>query len=105
MGFDGSNGMPVLKFEMQSLRESMIHSFIDRNEEIKRYVIKSIDGAMNQLSQGGLESAIIGAVTETIDTTLRDSIKECVTEGVDEYFSDGNGKDFITKAIQKALES
>jgi len=95
--------MPTIRIEMESVKYEVIHAFADAQEEIKQYAADAISASMNQLMMGGLEAAIIEAVTSTMQDTIEKMISEVVSEAVDEYFSGPIGTEFIQSAIQSYI--
>lgn len=98
------NNMPTIKVELQGLQESVLHAFIDRQNEIKDYAAECIDGAMNKLIADGLEITIKQVVTETLVDVLHKVLYNATREAIDEYFTNGGGVDFIIAAINKATQ-
>lgn len=97
------NDLPTIRVDMDGISYHVRQAFMDRMDELKDYANKTIDAAFNQLARGGLETAIINAVQQTMREAIDDSIKSAVRDSVDEYFQTGAGQEFILKAIQAAL--
>lgn len=64
------NELPTIRIELNGVKESVIHGFRAKQEEIKEYVSKVIEASFNTLVQSGLEEAIISTTKETLEEVI-----------------------------------
>ncbi len=80
--------MPILKFELSGLQHSIAKMLVERNGEINKHVIQSID---RQLTEDWVISEIDSAV------------KKCLQRAISEIANDYNLRCTITELISKTV--
>jgi hypothetical protein len=98
------NEFPTLRVELDGVKYQVIHAFGMAMDELKDYAKSAIEASMNTLQQGSLERVIVECVESTMREAIHEGIKDSVKDAVDEYFSKGNGKEFIADAIVSCLK-
>lgn len=93
--------IPILKFELERVKESVATMLTDRNGEINNMIIKSLDA---QLTEEWVAKEINDAVQEclkgviknignnySLRATIEDAIVEAVSKGISGKKGKGNG--------------
>ena len=89
------NNMPTVKIEINWLKESIMHAFNDRHNEITEYVAGVIEERMTQLKEGGIELEINARIERLFPSILDDAASMYLRD----YFNSGGGKELICNAI------
>jgi len=98
------NDFPILKVSLENVQYHVVHAFGNAMDDIKKYAQDAINASMNTLREGGLERAIVASVERTMREAIGKGIEHAVQEAVDEYFSEGNGQQFIAEEIVSYLK-
>jgi hypothetical protein len=93
--------IPILKFELERVKESVAAMLTDRNGEINNMIIKSLDAQLteewvakqiNDAVQDCLKSAIKDMGNNySLRTVIEDAILEAVSKGISGKKGKGNG--------------
>lgn len=91
--------IPILKFELERVKDSVATMLIDRNNEINDMIIKSLDA---QLTEEWVAKQINEAVQECLKSAIKDMgsnyplrkvIEHAIVEAVSKSISGKEGKD------------
>lgn len=80
--------MPILKFELSGLQHSIAKMLVERNCEINKHVIESID---RQLTE------------EWVISEIDSAVKKCLQRSISEIANDYNLRYTITALISKTV--
>lgn len=84
---------PILKIELQGIRQTMHHAFLDYQEGISKQVKAQLDRLLNEESFNYM-----------IAHEVKDQFEKAVKKAIASYFEYGDGRRAIDEEIQKACE-
>lgn len=97
------NEMPTFRIELDGVRQSVLHAFMDAQDEIKEYTKQCIEQTMNPMLADRLEAEIARITQSALENSIKKVVEEAVRAEIDDYFNTGSGREAIINAIRKGV--
>jgi len=80
---------PVLKIELENVRETVMHALISRNDAINKMVIESLESQLTE---------------EWVQVKINQSVKDCLSRALDDVASEWKLRQAISSLVADQVE-
>lgn len=98
------DSFPNIRIEVEGLKREVIAGFMDYEKEIEKFTCQVISASMDSLVNGGLQVTLEDVIQKAFREIVYEEMKDAIRESVREYFEDGDGKSFLTNAVDSFLD-
>jgi len=85
-------GMPIIRIELEGIRQTILHSFGGYTDELNRLVEKEVGKACSS-----------GAVEQIVRAEVSKAMKKIVEDSIRRYFKYGDGRKGLDAAVKDAM--